>query len=191
MPDRVRRIPPALKHAVYSTTALLPGEDPAAFKKLHQGLIAELTPNGPLEEDIVATIARLVWRKQNLKSFQIAERAQKRWEAIQMEKMPGTNPFRDIDVTGIDGLENFDPREAFRAARQQARAELGPEYAFIEMKETATVDQLLKDLEVEEQLDAMISRRLKQLLFLRGLKSMSTVPASALRPGLLASAKAK
>jgi hypothetical protein len=153
---------------------------------LHQGLIAELTPNGALEEDIVATIARLVWRKQNLKSFQIAERAQKRWEAIKLGKMPGTNPWRDIDATGIDGLEKIDPREAFRAVEEQARVELGPEYAFIEMKETATVE-----LEVEEQLDAMISRRLKQLLFLRGLKSMSTVPASALRPGLLASAKAK
>jgi hypothetical protein len=45
---------------------LLPGEDPAAFKKLHQKLIDELKPVGALEEDIVADIARLIWRKQNL-----------------------------------------------------------------------------------------------------------------------------
>jgi hypothetical protein len=43
---------------------------------LHRGLIAELTPVGVLEEDIVADLARLIWRKQNLKTFRIAELAQ-------------------------------------------------------------------------------------------------------------------
>jgi hypothetical protein len=74
------------KHAAYSTTALLPGEDPAAFKKLHQGLIAELIPNGPLEEDIVGTIAQLVWRKQNVGTFRIAEQVKSRWYGIRSEK---------------------------------------------------------------------------------------------------------
>jgi hypothetical protein len=46
--------------------ANLPGEDPAAFKKLHANLIKELKPVGPLEEDIVTSVARLLWRKQNL-----------------------------------------------------------------------------------------------------------------------------
>ena len=46
MSNRAKKIRPALKHAGYSTTALLPGEDPAAFKKLHQHLIAEHTPRG-------------------------------------------------------------------------------------------------------------------------------------------------
>jgi hypothetical protein len=32
--------------------------------KLHRQLIAELSPKGMLEHDVVATIARLVWRKQ-------------------------------------------------------------------------------------------------------------------------------
>jgi hypothetical protein len=48
---RVKKIHPALKHAGYSATTLLPGEDPAAFDKLHQDLIAEFHPDGPLEND--------------------------------------------------------------------------------------------------------------------------------------------
>ena len=91
MLTRLNKVHPALKHAGYSTTTLLPGEDPAAFKKLRQDLIADLNPNGPLEEDIVATIARVVWRKQNLETFRIAERARNRWAAIYSEKVPSSS----------------------------------------------------------------------------------------------------
>jgi hypothetical protein len=49
-----------------STFRRRPGEDAVAFEKLHQKLINEFTPVGSLEEDIVADIARLTWRKQNL-----------------------------------------------------------------------------------------------------------------------------
>ena len=41
--------------------------------------IAELNPSGVLEDNIVADMARLVWRKQNLGTLRIAERAQKSW----------------------------------------------------------------------------------------------------------------
>ena len=78
MRNRVNRIHPALKHGAYSATAVLPGESRAEFEKLHRGLIAELVPSGVLEDDIVVAIARLVWRKQNLGTLRIAERAQSR-----------------------------------------------------------------------------------------------------------------
>lgn len=66
MPIRAKKLPSALKHGMYSATALLPTEDPVEFEKLHQDLITELAPNGALECDIVANIARLTWRKNNL-----------------------------------------------------------------------------------------------------------------------------
>jgi len=81
----VKKVHPALKHAGYAATALLPGENPADFEKLHQSLIAELTPNGALENDIVATIARLLWRKQNLSTFRVAELAQNRCAKLTSE----------------------------------------------------------------------------------------------------------
>jgi hypothetical protein len=63
----------ALKHGVYSTIGLLPGESSAKFKKHHNDVIDELKPNGPVEHDIVTTIARALWRKQNLATFQTAQ----------------------------------------------------------------------------------------------------------------------
>src|SRR5215472_7115262 len=70
---RINKTHSALKHGGYAATIILPGEDPAEFAQLHRKLIAELTPNGAMEEDIVATMAGLVWRKQNLATFRIAE----------------------------------------------------------------------------------------------------------------------
>jgi hypothetical protein len=43
---------PALKHGGYSATTILPGEDAAAFEKLHRDLIAELSPKGECSRKI-------------------------------------------------------------------------------------------------------------------------------------------
>jgi hypothetical protein len=70
---QAKKARPALRHGAYSATTLLPGEDAVAFEKLHRKLIVELSPKGALEDDIVASIARLLWRKQNLGTFRLAE----------------------------------------------------------------------------------------------------------------------
>src|SRR5262245_43309692 len=90
---QLNKLHPALKHAGYSATTLLPGEDLAAFEKLHRALIHEFAPVGTLEEEIVADMARLTWRKQNLATFRIAQLAQKRHHEINAEKVP-TFPAR-------------------------------------------------------------------------------------------------
>ena len=79
----MHRIGNALKHGGYTATTLLPGEDRAAFEELHQALIAELAPVGVLEEDTVATIARVLWRKKNLSTFQLAALARARTQTDQ------------------------------------------------------------------------------------------------------------
>ena len=71
MGKRVNRFPSALIHGAYSGTALLPREDSDDLKKLHKGLIVEFAPVGPLEEDTVASMARLIWRKQNLSTYKL------------------------------------------------------------------------------------------------------------------------
>jgi hypothetical protein len=45
MSIQVKKLHPAIKHGAYSATALLPGEDSAAFTELHQKIIAELAPS--------------------------------------------------------------------------------------------------------------------------------------------------
>ena len=68
--DNPAPLPRALRHGAYAET-LLPDEDVAQFEALRAQLIAEFNPAGPLENDIVAALARLIWRKQNLASFRV------------------------------------------------------------------------------------------------------------------------
>src|SRR5258708_2485321 len=157
---RFKKIHPALKHAGYSATTLLPGEDSAAFEKLHRALIAEFTPNGALEEDIVADMARLTWRKQNLATFRIAELAKARRQKIISEKVPYDGP-PPISFTDVDPAV---AREGYRAAAEQARQELGDVYKLIDIGKPATIDGLMKELEIKERLDGLIYKCLKQLL---------------------------
>ena len=180
--SRVSKIPPALKHGIYCATAVLPGEDLAAFKKLHRGLIAELAPTGPLEDDIVATLARFVWRKQNLTTIRMAEFARERRSEIWSEIVPSEFPV-------LSPLSESDPaerEEAIRVADDQARKELGDSYKLVETGEAATFDALRDELDFQERLDGLIYKCLKRLLFLRGLKSMSAaspaLPAPAETP---------
>jgi hypothetical protein len=169
-----KKVHSALSHGGYAAKALLPGEDSAAFEKLHRNLIAELAPTGSIEEDIVATLARLVWRKQNMATYRIAKFAQKRYAVIEGEKL------RDAKNSLFPNLERV---QAVRAAAQaQAREELGDAYALVEFGETATLDQLMKELSVEDRIDAMIERCLKRLLLLRGLKSLAPSTASSTLP---------
>jgi hypothetical protein len=174
MRTRDNRIHPALKHGAYAATAVLPGESRAAFEKLHRDLIAELAPNGVLEEDTVASIARLLWRKQNLGTLRITERARNRSWPIERVNEKLTRAMLQ---------ENYDEYEKEkRAAEDRARKEFGNAYELVEIGDAATFDGLAKDLAFQKSLDDMIDRNLKRLLFLRGLKSISTTAPSTAPP---------
>jgi hypothetical protein len=75
MQKQPTHLPPALKHGVYSSMTLLPNEDPATFDELHNSLIADYAPSGGHEESLIKDLARLVWRKQNLLTYRLAEQA--------------------------------------------------------------------------------------------------------------------
>jgi len=196
MAVRVKKLHPALKHGGYSATGLLPGEDPTAFEKLHQDLILELLPEGPLEDDTVASIARLLWRKQNLETVRIAESARKRHSAICLEKIPPTTPPRPPPFTSFESLRNWEPpspaevEAGEEAAEAQARKELGDNYQFVEMGDVATRSQMLEDFEVEDRLDAIIDRLLKRLWQLKASKSLSSTASSTPLPRLSGPQKA-
>src|SRR5262249_20868774 len=132
MSGTLRKFPPALKHGGYSTTTLLPGEDPAEFEKLHERLIVELAPAGVLEEDIVLTIARLLWRKKNLASFRIAAQARKRCDAI-VEETSLNDDFsrRRPKVEDLNQKEKAELEAMIRRIRQ----ELGWKREFLDMDE--------------------------------------------------------
>ncbi len=181
MTRRLKARHPAIKHAGYSATGILPGENAADFAKLHQELTSELSPTGALEADIVANIARLAWRRRNLATFRMAQLARQRVAKIRQALVPETDfgvpPSSDETVQSEATVV-----EKTREAEAQARNELGELYALAEMSNEATLDQLIKNLEVQERLDAMIDKSLKRLLFIRGLKSLA--PGAASKPAL-------
>jgi hypothetical protein len=164
MSDQVNKLHPALKHAGYSATAVLPGENRADFEKLHQDLIAEFNPVGAFEHGIVANMARLLWRKSNLATF----------------RMPMLLQRRVFQILRKHRLDDRDEESAvWLAALEEARKEFGDACDLIEIRDIATVQSLLADLKIEERLDAMIDKCLKRLLFVRGLKSLPAARSSA------------
>ena len=167
MPIPATRVPTALKHGAYSKSALLPGEDPAAFEDLHRGLIAEFTPHGRMEEETVAIIARLMWRRQNLAKLEIGQLSHLLMEDLgAAAEEPRQHENSKADDSWIGKLHT--------AQRQQNKI------AKENRKVAATVESLdltMKQLQVEERLDSMIDRQLKRLLLVRGVKTiMSSAP---------------
>jgi hypothetical protein len=65
------------------------------------------------------------------------------------------------------------------AMTDEERKELGENSGLVEIGDTATVEGLSRDLEIEERLGALIDKCLKRLLFLRGLKGLPTASSSA------------
>jgi hypothetical protein len=69
MRNKETKPPNALKHGIFSATAILPGEDPREFEALHSALTKEWEPAGATEEDAVLSIAKAMWRKARLQKF--------------------------------------------------------------------------------------------------------------------------
>jgi hypothetical protein len=174
----MKRVPPALKHGIYSGLGLLPTESRAKFRKFRKQIFAELNLVGRLEEDIGEQIVLLEWRRQNLFTYDLAERARARRNAIQSELVP--------EVRYLSGLSGFafepDPenptpeelRAAHRRADKRIRAELGAALELVELGDVATLGHLEKRLTIEDRLDEMIARLYKKLAYVRAIKSMSS-----------------
>ena len=197
MPVRVKKIHPALKHGGYAATVLLPGESIDEFEKLRRDLIANFTADGALEGDIVEDLAGRLWRKQNRATFRAAEVARQHYNAIvsrEFDKLRASGLTEEEEYGNKEVLEWYgiteekelrrkamlaEREKAIRAADDIARNELGDMYELAKMADTLTVACLMEDLAVEERLDAAIDKCLKQLLFVKGLKSISASSSSA------------
>jgi hypothetical protein len=149
---RIKKHHGALKHGGYSATGLLPGEDPAEFEKLHKDLVDEYAPDGPLERDVVFTMARQLWRKQNLSTFRTAELVRTRCNQIINEEIARLNLpdlFPLLLPLSPEQEEAEGARaEARRVGEEKARNELGELY---ELTHEASMDRLMAELGIEER----------------------------------------
>jgi len=179
-------VPPALKHGIYSGLGLLPTESRAKFRKFRKQMFAELNLVGRLEEDIGEQIVLLEWRRQNFFTYDLAERARARRNAIRSELVP--------EVRSLFGFafepdpENPTPEElkaAHRRADKRIRVELGGALELVELGDVATLGHLEKRLAILDRLEAMIARLYKKLAYVRAIKSMAPAALPAPSPLLL------
>ncbi len=179
MSKRTNYIPPALKHGIYSGIGLLPTEDPAEFQKFKQEIFDEYVPVGRSEKNIVDNMACKMWRRQNLFTYCLAKRARDRHWSIYSKLEPP--PLYETSML-LQGKETRSAEEldALRkSAAERARIELGSAMELVEIGEVATFEYMEKELAMVERLDAAIARDQKSLLYVRGIKSMSSSATSA------------
>jgi hypothetical protein len=160
MPKKTAKFLRAMKHGGYSNTTLLPNEDGKAFKILHDDLHDDLLPSGPLEEDAVLSIARFVWRKQNMSVYRAESNKRIRFTLNIFDKrLPGE----------IEAANEARDKQPLKVVVPNAEAST-------EMGELVTIERLVKELELIDRLDSLIDRALKRLLMIRGVKSISASP---------------
>ena len=194
MSKNSKRIPPALKHGIYSAIGLLPTEDPVEFEEFKQEIFDDYKPVGRSEQNIVTEIARLQWRIEHLSTYGVAMRARERHRAICSELDPPSARGSFPPLLGFEEPES-EPRspeelEALRKSMaKEARTELGPAIELVEIGDVATIEYLEKELGIRERLHGMIARLEKRLLYLRGIKSISASSATSSPPPLLEAAE--
>jgi hypothetical protein len=180
---------PALKHGGYSGLTLLPGENRFAFEKLRRELFDELKPQGRLEQEIVTDIARLTWRKQNLGNYQNIKLAQILADILTTSStvVDAQAALEDF-VKSVPNYKGILEAEHRVKAQEQNASEAEAERFFKErdIMKMATLEGLMRELEVEDRLGAMIERCIKRLVLLRGLKSLDRSPKVASPPAKIA-----
>jgi hypothetical protein len=183
MGKRSTRIPPALTHGIYSGLGPLPTEDPVKFRKFRKQIFAELGLVGRLEEDIGDEIVCLEWRRKNLFTYDLAERARDRHSSIYAKlDPPQYRPcFPELQLLFPDHKAEPPSPEELAARRQaaakQAQAELGAALELVKLGDLVAYEFLEKRLAILERLDGMITRAYRKLLYVRGIKSTSSSAA--------------
>jgi hypothetical protein len=165
----LRKIHPALRHGLYSALSVLPGEDEAAFQKLCRHLAEEYAPSGVSELELLHDIARLIWRKQHLSTYRLAHLARAHRDELVEERMRRLSDRSSLPKDVEARVRREDQMR--EDAEQEVREELGLRGDLLEFTDDDVT--LMHDLELHEKLDAMIARSIKQLLVVKGLKTVN------------------
>jgi hypothetical protein len=180
------RIPPALRHGIYSGIGLLPTESRSKFRKFRKQIFAELNLFGRSEEDIGEQIVLVEWRRKNLSTYVVAERARSCYESIFSAYEP--RPELKLNVPPPSKARVEELRAETKQIFKRLRTELGPAIELVEIGEMSRIEYLEKELAIRDRLDAMITRLYKKLAYVRAIKSMARPSLPAPSPRLLENA---
>ena len=183
MSKNSKRIPPALKHGIYSGLGVLPTESRAKFRSFKKQRFADLNISGPLEEDIGDQIVRVEWRLKNLFTYDLAKRAREWNSSIYSKWVP--EPWSPLPLLMAE-QETRSPEEIAalrKRAEREIRIKLGSAIELLQVGDIVTYESLEKELAIREKLEVMLTRLYKKLAYVRAIKSMSpAVPAAPSLP---------
>jgi hypothetical protein len=156
----------AWKHGGYSNLGVLPGENAQEFNRLHQSLIDEWEPSGPMECDTVLSFAKCMWRKSRLTIYlQIAD-ARTKADFVD----PLQPAFDAFAAASKDDPRPTPPEWLALAKELSASRDQGQQLA--KLGEQITPEKLMEEIELADRLDARIDRLLKRLFQLKTAKQM-------------------
>ena len=178
----------ALKHGLTGKQVVLPGEDPAEFDAFRSGLIAELAPQGALEEILAEKVVADAWRLRRVPPLEAAlywrEERQKALSAASAKVSSYETSFmREMEESAYSVYKSEvrpDRREAHQAAvakLQELRAEpVPPLVSLLSLLEG--LQPTLSNLErYETTLFRSLTRALHELQRLQAIRAGERVPA--------------
>jgi hypothetical protein len=96
----------AIKHGVFSSMAILPGEDLDEYGALLEAFSSEWSPEGPTEVDAVYTLTNCVWRKRRIRKS-IAQK-------VELRSLDPDHPAFDPDLVlgpANVAFQQLDPKQ--------------------------------------------------------------------------------
>jgi hypothetical protein len=174
-----RKLPNALRHGAYSVLTVLPGEDAGEFKKLCEKITAQYNVDSdPVLQCELTNLARLLWRRQNLATFDIAAEASRVVDEISADLIPRqrveTTEFYLLGQKLVGEPPTVEQTRAGQAkAKEKIQSELGEYAKLAAMSRDLTFENLHEQLAVMERLDQMIYKCMKRVGFIKTLKSVT------------------
>ena len=148
--------PPALKHGAFSKILILPGEDPAEFEKLRNGLILEYRPSGESERETIDEIARAMWQARRTGVYQHVKYL--RTKAKRAANLAAVNEQRQKVFHQPPLAPPPDPQTV-----DEALLDLGDVIAF---------DYVGKEMDVDAKLQAKIDRLFRRFFQIKASKQI-------------------
>jgi hypothetical protein len=196
MPNRrPERRPNALKHGVFSSNALLSGENPKEFNKLVRSLTDEFELSGAFEEETVLTLANCIWRRRRLDMFMERRRSRADYDALLRLKKKISEETEDLDESYRNQLQT-DVQQAFSNVNsftegtirdrltpmfnllgwdEESRTEWIGEAMDVENLPDVTLEELQRELDLQDRLEAMIDRCVKRFVYIKTSKRMMRI----------------
>jgi hypothetical protein len=149
------------QHQSFPAGPVLPGEDPEEFLIFRRQLRDELRPVGSIERSHFSTIAHLLWRKDRLGVFRVAEQARLEFSEFFSDGDIFAGTLRALQhrlEKDVLRLERFVKAREFGKETKKAMPELSPELDEIEKSVVPGADQEVHSAKVHADVEQELAK---------------------------------